>query len=133
MWRIRQRRRQRVRKTSERERAHYREHKEHARSLVHERLAFWNTTYACAWNRVAIRNHRSRWGSCSSKGNLNFNYRIIFLPQPLIDYIIVHELCHLLAFNHSALFWNQVARAIPDHRERRAALRALPAHFLYTQ
>lgn len=104
---------------------HYAEHKERARALVHARLAHWNELYGHTYKRVAIRNQRSRWGSCSSKQNLNFNYRIVFLPESLVDYIIVHELCHLAEFNHSAAFWNHVARAIPDYQERIHALRTV--------
>lgn len=72
---------------------------------------------------IRIKNHKTRWGSCSSQRNLNFNYRIIFLPPELAEYIIVHELCHLLQHNHSVKFWNEVATILPDHRERRRRLR----------
>lgn len=71
---------------------------------------------------IRIKNHKTRWGSCSSRGNLNFNYRIIFLPPELAEYIIVHELCHLLQPNHSVHFWDEVARIVPDHREKRSRL-----------
>lgn len=97
-----------------------------ARVFVHHRLFVLNELYGFAYNRVAIRNQRTRWGSCSKRGNLNFNYRIASLPLHLADYVIVHELCHLGEFNHSPQFWNLVARAIPDHRERRKELRGIP-------
>lgn len=93
----------------------YLAHRERARELVTERLQHWNTIYGCTYHRVAIRNQVTRWGSCSSRGNLNFNYRILFLPQHLIDYIVVHELCHLIELNHSPAFWAQVARTVPDY------------------
>ncbi len=102
---------------------HYAEHKERAREVIHERLSHWNQFYGLTYGRVAIRNTRSRWGSCSTKGNLNFNYKLVFLPEYLIDYVVVHELCHLIEFNHSKTFWDHVARAIPDHRERIASLK----------
>lgn len=63
------------------------------------------------------------WGSCSKKGNLNFNWRLIQLPPELADYVIVHELCHLKELNHSQRFWDLVGQAIPDYKERRQALR----------
>jgi len=109
---------------------HYILHKERARALVHERLSHWNQFYSHTYNRVTIRNQRSRWGSCSSKQNLNFNYRIIFLPQELVDYIIVHELCHLAEFNHSQNFWSHVARTLPDYASRRAQLGALSVEWV---
>ena len=102
---------------------HFSEHKEKARMLVTERLAHFNRHYGLSWNRIAIRNQRSRWGSCSRKKNLNFNYRIVLLPPHLADYIIVHELCHLGELNHSPRFWSLVAQTLLNHRSLRAELR----------
>lgn len=96
-----------------------------ARQLVHARIAHYNRAYGFVHGRIFIKNHKSRWGSCSQKGNLNFNYKIALLPLELADYIVVHELCHLEEFNHSPEFWRLVERAIPDHQERRRALRRL--------
>lgn len=104
----------------------YLEHKEAARALVHARLEVLNVQYGFTYNRVAIRDQRSRWGSCSQRQNLNFNYRLIFLPQHLVDYIIVHELCHLQEFNHGPGFWGLVATVVPDHVECRRELRTVP-------
>lgn len=100
-------------------------HKEAARVRVHEKLLVWNALYGFKYNKVAIRNTRSRWGSCSRAGNLNFNYKLLFIPERLFDYVIVHELCHLKEFNHSRAFWDLVAKTIPDYAERRHELRAL--------
>ncbi len=102
---------------------HYAAHKEAARVFVHERLKIVNQIYDFAYNRVAIRDQKSRWGSCSTKGNLNFNYRIQFLPLHLADYIIAHELCHLKEFNHGKGFWDLVARAAPEYEKCCAELR----------
>lgn len=96
-------------------RKEYLKHRETARTLAHERLEFFNANYGFAYKKVAIRNQKSRWGSCSKAGNLNFNYRLILLPPPLVDYVIVHELCHLTEFNHSKNFWALVAQTVPDH------------------
>jgi predicted metal-dependent hydrolase len=118
----------RVRKRSARRqssRKHYREHKEAARVLVHARLSVLNEHYQFSYNRVAIKDQKSRWGSCSKKGNLNFNYRLLFLPPHLADYVIVHELCHLAEFNHGASFWNRVAEVAPEYRSHRNELRAI--------
>lgn len=94
----------------------YREKKEQARTLVYERLSFWNQYYQYHWSRVTIRNQSTRWGSCSSARTLSFHAGIIDLPRVLQDYLIVHELCHLQAMNHGAQFWNLVERALPDAR-----------------
>lgn len=102
----------------------YQTHKEVARELVHRKLVEFNKHYQFSYKKVAIRNQRSRWGSCSKQGNLNFNYRIALLPEMLQDYIIVHELCHLRAFNHSKTFWALVAETVPNHVACRKALMA---------
>lgn len=65
--------------------------------------------------RVTIREQKSRWGSCSSKGNLNFNWKLIMAPPQALDYVVIHELCHLYEFNHSPRFWALVARQMPDY------------------
>src|ERR1044072_8274606 len=94
----------------------FRRHKEQARELILARLSVLNQGFGFFYSRVPGRNKRSRWGSCSAKGNLSFNYRILFLPPPLQDYVIAHELCHLKEFNHSPAFWNLVSVSIPEHR-----------------
>jgi predicted metal-dependent hydrolase len=99
------------------------EYKEQARALAAARLAHFNTFYHFNYNRISIRNQKTRWGSCSRKGNLNFNYKIALLPAHLADYIIVHELCHLAQMNHSSKFWALVVKTIPDYAARRKALR----------
>jgi len=98
------------------------EERERAREYVVSRIEYWNSFYHVSYKRVFIRNQRTRWGSCSSLGNLNFNSRIMRLPPELRDYIIVHELCHLKEFNHSALFWNLVSKTIPDFKIRKNSL-----------
>ncbi len=101
----------------------YKLYKEQARTLALARLNDFNLHYGLAVNRVAIRNQKSRWGSCSKKGNLNFNYKIALLPRKLADYIIVHELCHLKEFNHSPKFWQLVCETLPDYKACRRELR----------
>lgn len=100
----------------------YKRYKEYTRALVARKINDFNTFYHFPFNRVAIRNQRSRWGSCSKRGNLNFNYRLALISEELVDYVIVHELCHLGEFNHSKNFWNLVAQTIPNHAERRKKL-----------
>lgn len=103
-------------------RVEYLKHKESARQLVERRLPELNQAYNFTYKKIAIRNQKSRWGSCSAHGNLNFNYKIALLPPHLADYLMVHELCHLGEFNHSQKFWNLVARTIPEYRKVRAEL-----------
>jgi predicted metal-dependent hydrolase len=104
---------------------HYLAHKEAARELVLARLAHFNEHYQLAWNRVAIRNQRRCWGSCSANKNLNFNYKIQFLPPHLCDYIIVHELCHLTYLHHGKEFWDLVAEQIPEYKKALLELREI--------
>ena len=118
---------------------HYQEHKEIARALASARLQHFNLHYDLRWNRIAIRNQRRCWGSCSSLTNLNFNYKIQFLPPHLQDYIFVHELCHLTHLNHGRDFWNLVGEVIPDYRNCIVELQAIDKggnsvnHLLKTQ
>lgn len=101
----------------------YLAHKEKARKLVRQRIDHFHPFYNVSVQRISIRNQRTRWGSCSQKGNLNFNYKIVKLPEHLRDYIIVHELCHLQEMNHSKRFWELVEKVVPDHKERRRELK----------
>lgn len=103
----------------------YKKHKEAARLLVHARLAYFAPLYGVVYRGVFIKNSRSRWGSCSEKGNLNFNYRVALISPELLDYVVVHELCHLIHFNHSPLFWAEVERTVPNWRVLRHELRTL--------
>ena len=100
-----------------RSRKEYEENKKQALDLIKEKLENFNAFYNFNYGRISIRNQRTRWGSCSRKGNLNFNYKLIFLPEKLADYIVVHELCHIGELNHSRRFWDLVAKTFPDYRE----------------
>ena len=104
-------------------RRNYLKYKEPARELVLRRVEYFNNIYNFSYGRISIRNQRSRWGSCSKKGNLNFNYKIVLIPEKLADYIVVHELCHLGEFNHSPNFWALVARTFPDYQKIKQELR----------
>lgn len=116
-------RRRRVRKASPASKKAYTLHKEAARALVHAKIAQFNAHYGYTLNKIFIKNHQSRWGSCSSRGNLNFNYKIVFLPPELQEYLVVHELCHLGALNHSKDFWALVEQTTPHHRMLRKKLK----------
>ncbi|MEI6810690.1 MAG: SprT family zinc-dependent metalloprotease [Candidatus Nomurabacteria bacterium] len=99
------------------------ENKNKALDLVNKKLLFWNNYYGFVWKNVSIKNTSTRWGSCSKKGNINFNYRILFLSETLADYLIVHELCHLKEMNHGKKFWNLVAKTFSHHKELRKQLK----------
>jgi predicted metal-dependent hydrolase len=101
----------------------YLTYKEKALSFVQESVAYFSQTYGFEYKKINIKRQKTRWGSCSKKGNLNFNYKIIFLPENIRDYIVVHELCHLKELNHSKKFWDLVAKIIPDYREIRKELK----------
>jgi len=103
--------------------ADYRLYKQEAADFISERLAYYSQFYGFIFRRFSVKKQKTRWGSCSRRGNLNFNYKIIKLPVRLADYIIVHELCHLREMNHSRRFWNLVERAVPDYRECRRELK----------
>jgi predicted metal-dependent hydrolase len=108
---------------------HYAEYKEATRALVAERIPHFIGVYRELGiefkppGKVFIKNTRTRWGSCSSKGNLNFSYRLSLLPSYLSDYIIVHELCHLREFNHSSKFWDLVGKTMPGYDLHRQELK----------
>ena len=72
---------------------------------------------------VRISGAKTRWGSCSRKGTINFTYRLMFVPEELADYVVVHELAHLKEMNHSGRFWSVVEQVMPDYRARRKKLR----------
>lgn len=82
-----------------------------------ERVAYFAPIVGVKYGRITIRNQKTRWGSCSSKGNLNFNCLLMLAPPEVIDYVVVHELCHRKEMNHSAAFWNEVAKVLPDYKK----------------
>jgi predicted metal-dependent hydrolase len=95
----------------------YELYKNKAFSLVTDRLIALNSKfYRYKFNKISIKNLKTRWGSCSRKGNLNFNYKILFLSPKIRDYIMIHELCHLKEFNHSNRFWKLISESTPDYK-----------------
>lgn len=99
--------------------------KEQALAILERRVPEINTLYGFVYKDITVRNQKTRWGSCSTKGNLNFNYKVAFLPQEMMDYVIVHELCHLAEFNHGEKFWNLVAQVVPAHRSIRREMKKM--------
>lgn len=117
------RQRRRLKKTRVYTREDYLNNKEKARIFIKERLDHFNSFYGFDYKRIAIRDTKTRWGSCSDKGNLNFSYKLLFLPKEQADYVIVHELCHLKEMNHSPGFWDLVSKAVPDYKSIRKKIR----------
>ena len=103
----------------------YKKEKEKARKIIVSRVDYFSDLYGFKFERVAIRSQRTRWGSCTRDGNLNFNYKLIYLPEEIMDYVIVHELCHLDELNHSKKFLFLVSEIIPDYRELRKKLKKI--------
>ncbi len=101
----------------------YKKYKEAARAAITDSVEAWSARLGYRYGRIAIKDTTSSWGSCSHKGNLNFSYKLLFVPRELLDYVVVHELCHLKEQNHSRAFWALVGQAIPDYAARRKALR----------
>ena len=95
----------------------YLKYRKEAFELAQEKVNHFNQFYNFSYNKISIKKQKTRWGSCSRKGNLNFNYRILLIPEKFANYIIVHELCHLREFNHSGKFWELVEKSIPGYRE----------------
>jgi len=106
-----------------REDEHYKKHRTIAKEIILGRVKEINKFYGFKYGRVSIRNQKTRWGSCSRQGNLNFSYRLIFLDAEAFDYIIAHELCHLQEFNHSAKFWELVGRYSPNYKSIRQKIK----------
>lgn len=94
-----------------------------AKQLIPERVQFYAAQMGVTYGRITIRNQVSRWGSCSSKGNLNFNCLLMLAPPEVLDYVVVHELSHRKHMNHSAEFWSTVASVLPEYPAQRKWLK----------
>ena len=97
--------------------------KQFAQQYLNERVGFWGKKMGLRVNKVTLRNQRSRWGSCSRQGNISLNIKLIHFASDVIDYVIVHELCHLQHMNHSKSFWRKVEQYLPNFRELKKVIR----------
>ncbi len=88
-----------------------------------DRVAYYAPIVGVTYGRITVRNQKTRWGSCSSKGNLNFNVALMRAPLDVLDYVVVHELCHRKEPNHSVRFYNEVKKAFPSYKEQEAWLK----------
>ena len=93
-------------------------YRERARAVISKRVKLYAARHGFTYRKIRITSARTRWGSCSSMGNLNFTWRLVMAPPEVIDYVVVHELAHLRVNNHSKEFWKQVERIMPDYKQR---------------
>lgn len=100
-----------------------RELAEQALEVFPKRIAYYAERIGVTYGKITIRNQKTRWGSCSAKGNLNFNCLLMLTPPEIQDYVVIHELCHRKEMNHSKQFWSEVEKVLPDYRERRKWLK----------
>lgn len=96
---------------------------EEALKVIPERVEYFAKVIGVTYGKITIRNQKTRWGSCSSKGNLNFNCLLMLAPPEVLDYVVVHELCHRKQMNHSKAFWLEVEKVLPDYKEVRKWLK----------
>lgn len=88
-----------------------------ALEVIPMRVEYFANIMGVTYGNITIRNQKTRWGSCSSKGNLNFNCLLMLAPSEILDYVVVHELCHRKQMNHSKVFWLEVEKVLPDYKE----------------
>ena len=105
---------------TDRERA---EGRKQAAEVIKARCRYYAPVMGVSYGTVTIREQKTRWGSCSTKGNLNFNWKLALMPPEILDYVVVHELAHRIQMNHSAAFWAEVGKILPDYKERRQWLK----------
>ena len=100
-----------------------------AKELLLKKCRYFAERMGVSYGTVTVREQKTRWGSCSAKGNLNFNWKLALMPEEILDYLVVHELAHRVEMNHSPAFWAVVAEEIPDYKTRREWLRQNGAKF----
>ena len=96
--------------------AELKELKAKAKRIIPEKVAVFSKIIGVNYGRISIRSQKTRWGSCSGKGDLNFNCLLMLAPPEVMDYVVVHELCHRKEMNHSKAFWREVEKVIPDYK-----------------
>ena len=97
--------------------------RQQAREILHMKAAYFARLMGVRYNRIFIKEQKTVWGSCSAKGNLNFNWKLILAGPDQLEYVVVHELANLKEMNHSPAFWREVEKVLPDYRERRRKLK----------
>ena len=90
--------------------------KDEAKRVIPDRVKYYADIMGVTFGKITIKNQKTRWGSCSSKGNLNFNCLLMLTPDKVRDYVVIHELCHLKQMNHSKMFWAEIEKVMPDYK-----------------
>jgi predicted metal-dependent hydrolase len=91
--------------------------------ILSKKTEYYARIIGVDYGRITIRHQKTRWGSCSAKGNINYNCMLMLAPDEIQDYVVVHELCHRLEMNHSPRFWAEVEKVLPDYKQRRKWLK----------
>ena len=91
--------------------------------VIPRRVSYFAEKIGVSYGKITLRQQKTRWGSCAVNGNLNFNWLLILAPPQVLDYVVVHELCHRIEMNHSRAFWEEVEAVLPDYRERQRWLK----------
>lgn len=99
--------------------------KARAKQYIPKRVEYWAEIIGVKYNSVSIRAQKTRWGSCSSKGNLNFNCLLMLIDTEAIDYVVIHELCHIKELNHSKRFWSLVETYMPNYKEVQKRIKSM--------
>lgn len=94
-----------------------------ARARLTELTERWANRIGVSYGNISIRGQKTRWGSCSSKGNLNYNYLLMLCPDEIVEYVVIHELCHRIHMNHSMKFWEKIEEYCPQHKQARKWLK----------
>ncbi len=97
--------------------------RELARHTLAKKTEWYSNVMGLSYGRITITGAKGRFGSCSSRGNISYSYRLMAYPDRAVDYVVVHELCHLVHMNHSKEFYALLAKILPDYKERRALLK----------
>lgn len=99
------------------------QYKKQAKAYLQRKCRYFSGIMGLRHGEIKINGAKTRWGSCNRKGDINFTWRLLLMPEELVDYVVVHELAHLMEMNHSSRFWSVVERTIPDFKARRKKLR----------
>ncbi|MBQ7065937.1 MAG: M48 family metallopeptidase [Lachnospiraceae bacterium] len=110
--------------------AEIKQYRKKAKEILFKKVELYGNYMGVTYNHIAIKDQKTCWGSCSKQGNLNFNWRLILMPEEILDYVVVHELAHLKQLNHSPAFWSLVESVIPDYKARRKWLKEQGAYYI---
>lgn len=107
-------------------------YKERAKEILTQRINHYSQITGWKFSTLSINNAQTRWGSCNHKNKINLSLRLVMVPIPIVDYVVVHELAHVVEKNHGAEFWDKVGEVLPDYKERRKRLREYERRIIKT-